>query len=151
MRVLAGLPATTANTDHGDRSLKFRAKVIPSGNATGFEVPVDIMMALGPQARPLVAVTINGHIWRSRVALMRGQCLVGISAANRSAAGISEGDIIEVDRQLDLAPREILAPSDLANALSEVPEAKVAFDRLPFGLKRKHVADIEDAKSLEVR
>lgn len=131
--------------------MKFRAAVIPSGNATGFEVPAEIMKALGPEARPPVAITINGHSWRSRIALMRGQCLVGISAANRAAAGIEEGDVVEVDLQRDDEPREVEPPADLAVALNGSPEARAAFDRLPFGLKRKHVATVEEAKSPEVR
>ena len=131
--------------------MKFRATLIPSGNATGVEVPVEVVKALGPEARPPVAVTINGHTWRSRVALMRGQRLIGISSANRAAAGIAEGDIVEVDLQLDRDPRDVLLPSDMADALSDAPEAKVAFDRLPFGLKRKHVAEIEEARRADVR
>jgi hypothetical protein len=131
--------------------LRFTATVIPSGNATAVEVPEAVMKALGPQARPPIAVAINGHTWRSRLALMRGQRLVGISAANRAAAGIVEGDLVEVDLELDEAPRDIAEPPDLADALNEDPNAKAAFDRLPFGLKRKHVADIEQAKTPEVR
>ena len=109
------------------------------------------MKALGPEGRPAVAITINGHTWRSRVALMRGQRLIGISAANRRAAGIVEGDIVEVDLQLDREPRDVPLPSDLADALDGAPEAGAAFDRLPFGLKRRHVAEIEEAKSADVR
>lgn len=131
--------------------MKFRAAVIPSGNATGVEVPAEVMKALGSEARPPVAITINGHTWRSRVALMRGQRLIGISAANRTAAGIAEGDIVEVDLQLDCEPRDVPLPSDLADALNNAPGAGAAFGRLPFGLKRKHVAAIEEAKSVDVR
>ena len=131
--------------------MKFRTLVIPSGNATGVEVPAEVMKALGPEARPPVAITINGHTWRSRVALMRGQCLIGISAANRAAARIAEGDIVEVNLQLDLEPRDVSLPSDLADALNDSPKARTAFDRLPFSLKRKHVAEIEKAKSVDVR
>ncbi len=109
------------------------------------------MKTLGPEARPPVAIRINGHTWRSRVALMRGQRLIGVSAANRAAAGIAEGDIVEVDVQLDRESREVAPPSDLAEALNAASEAKAAFDRLPFGLKRKRVAEIDEAKSLEVR
>ncbi len=109
------------------------------------------MQALGPEARPPVAITINGHMWRSRLARMRGQCLIGISAANRAAACIVMGEIVDVDLELDREPREVCPPPDLLMALNEAPAAKAAFDRLPFGLKRKHVADIEDAKSLEAR
>jgi antitoxin component of MazEF toxin-antitoxin module len=46
--------------------MKFRARVIPSGNATAVEIPADVMKALGSGPRPPVAVTVNGHTWRSR-------------------------------------------------------------------------------------
>ena len=131
--------------------MKFKAKVIPSGNATGVVVPKDLVEALGPGARPPITVTINGHTWRSRVALMGGQCLVGISAANRAASGIAEGDIIVVDLKLDTAPRVVAQPPDLAEALRGNREARAAFERLPFGLKRKHVAAIDGAKTPETR
>jgi len=109
------------------------------------------MKDLGPEARPPVAITINGHTWRGRVALMRGQRLIGVSAANRAAARIAEGDVVEVDLQLDREPREIDLPSDLANALNQASAARAAFDRLAFGLKRKHVVEIQNAKSVDVR
>ena len=131
--------------------MKFHATVIPSGNAAGVEVPAEVMKALGTQARPPVVITINGHAWRSRVAAMRGQRLIGISAANRDAAHIAMGDLIEVDVQLELESRIVPEPADLAQALNADPDARAGFDRLPFGLKRKHVADIEAAKSAETR
>ncbi|KAB2662688.1 DUF1905 domain-containing protein [Brucella tritici] len=131
--------------------MKFRAQIIPSGNATGVEVPDNVMQVLGPAGRPPVTITINGHTWRSRVAAMRGQRLIGISAANRAAARISEGDIVEIDVELDEAPREVAEPADLADALNDCPQARASFDRLPFGLRQKHVRTIEEAKSADVR
>ena len=131
--------------------MKFKARVIPSGNATGVEIPKGVVEALHSGARPPITVTINGHSWRSRVAVMRGQRLAGISAANRVASGIAEGDIVVVDLTHDTAPRVVAPPPDLARALRDDAEAKAAFDRLPFGLKRKHVAAVEGAKTLETR
>jgi antitoxin component of MazEF toxin-antitoxin module len=131
--------------------MKFRAKVIPSGNATAVEVPTEVMAALGAEARPPVTITINGTTWRSRIALMRGKVLIGISAANRQAAGIAEGDEIELDVTLDTAPRTVEEPEDLAAALDAAPTARTSFDKLAFGLKGKHIRDIEAAKSDEVR
>jgi len=131
--------------------MKFKARVIPSGNATGVEIPKNVVEAMRSGPRPLITVTINGHTWRSRVALMCGQRLVGISAANRAASGIAEGDIVVVDLKLDTAPRIVAQPPDLAKALRHDPEAGAGFDRLPFGLKRKHVATIEAAKTPETR
>jgi hypothetical protein len=109
------------------------------------------MKALGAGARPQVAVSINGHSWRSRVAAMRGRSLVGISAANRAGCGIDAGDMVEVELQLDTAPRVVPLPADLAAALDDAPGARAAFDRLPYGVKRRHVADIEGAKASATR
>jgi antitoxin component of MazEF toxin-antitoxin module len=131
--------------------MQFRAVVIPSGNATAVEIPDEVMEALGSEARPPVAITINGHSWRSRVAAMNGKRLVGISAANRTAAGIEPGQTIDIDLTLDTAPREVEEPDDLKSALDDRPGARAAFDKLPFGLKGKHVRDIEAAKTPEVR
>jgi hypothetical protein len=129
----------------------FRATVVPAGNATGVEVPVEVVDALGDGRRPKVAITVNGHSWRSRIASKGGRYLVGISAANRAAAGIAEGDEIEVMLELDTGPREVDEPPDLKDALDAVPAARAAFDRLAFGLRRKHVDDIEAAKSDQTR
>ena len=41
--------------------MRFRATVEPSGNATGVEVPAQVVEALGSGKRPKVAITINGH------------------------------------------------------------------------------------------
>ena len=131
--------------------MQFRATVIPSGNATAVELPDDVMRSLGPEARPPISITINGHSWRSRVAIMNGRRLVGISAAHRIAAGIAEGEEIDIDVALDTAPREVELPDDLSSALDGNPPARAAFDKLPFGLKGKHVRDIEAAKTPEVR
>jgi hypothetical protein len=133
------------------KDLKFRAKVIPSGNATAVEVPSDVVNALDSGARPLIAVTINGHTWRSRVARMRGRYLVGISAANRDDSGVAKGDFVDVELELDTAPRVVPEPPDLAKALNDDPDARAQFDRLPYGLRRKEVVSIEDAKSSETR
>ena len=119
--------------------------VEPAGNATGVEVPAEVVDALGSGRRPKVVITIGGHTWRSRVASMGGRFIVGISAANRAASGISEGDVTEVDLQLDDEPRVAAEPPDLAAALDQDLRARAAFDQLPYGLKNKHVRENCDA------
>ena len=132
-------------------TFKFQAKVAPSGNATAVEVPKDGIESFGAGARPPVAISINGHKWRSRIAVKDGKYLVGISAANRRASSISVGDLVEVLVALDEAPRRVVDPTDVSEALNKDQRARAAFDRLPFGLQRKHVAAIENAKSLQTR
>lgn len=136
---------------HPNYIMKFKAKVVPSGNATAVEVPKAVLEKLNAGSRPLIVIVINGHTWRSRVAAMRGMYLVGISAANRKASAISEGDIVEVGLALDVAPRTVEEPEDVTFALNKRKALRAAFESLPFGLRRKHIASIEEAKSPETR
>lgn len=82
---------------------------------------------------------------------MRGLHLVGISAANRKASGIIEGDFVEVRLELDVEPRTVEEPKDVASALNRRKALRAAFESLPFGLRRKHIANIEESKSPETR
>ena len=52
-------------------SITFRAKILQNGKtALGFEVPPDVVEALGAGKRPPVRVTINGYTYRNTVAVM---------------------------------------------------------------------------------
>jgi hypothetical protein len=129
----------------------FTATVIPAGNATGVQIPAEVVDALQSGKRPQVVITINGHVWRSRIASKGRSFLIGISAANRAASKIALNDEVEVTLELDTAPRDVTVPADLAGALDTDPRIREAFERLPFGLRRKHVTDIEASKQPETR
>jgi len=107
--------------------------------------------ALGGGKRPAVTITINGHSWKSRVAIMRGRYLLGLSNANRKAAGVATGDEVEVEVEIDAGPRVVAEPTDFARALDADPVARTAYDRLTYSRKREHVRAIESAKKPETR
>jgi hypothetical protein len=132
-------------------SVTFTSRVEPPEPMRGLEVPAELVAALGSGKRPPVKITINGHAWRSRIAIMRGRCLIGLSKANRSSAAIETGDSVEVLLELDTEPREVLAPPDLAAALAARPAAEAAYNRLSHSHKRAHVHSIEAAKRSETR
>jgi hypothetical protein len=85
----------------GKQSVKFRAYVEPPEPMRGLEVPPEVVEALGGGKRPRVTITINGHSWKSRVGIMRGRYLLGLSNANRQAAGVTIGDEVEVEVEYD--------------------------------------------------
>src|SRR5215470_767977 len=101
--------------------MKFRSHVEPPEPMKGLEVPAEVVDALGGGKRPPVTITINGHSWKSRVAIMRGRYLLGLSNANRQAAGVTTGDKIEVDLEFDGEPRVVVEPADFARALDSDP------------------------------
>nr|HEX2148995.1 YdeI/OmpD-associated family protein [Actinomycetota bacterium] len=119
--------------------------------ATGFVVPPEVVEALGKGKKPPVRVTINGYTYRNTVAVMGGVYMLGVSAEHRQGAGVKAGDEIEVDLELDTAPRELEIPADLTEALEREPEAKEYFGTLSYSNKRRHVLAIEGAKAAETR
>ena len=131
--------------------MKFRSHVEPPEPMRGLEVPPEVVEALGGGKRPAVTITINGHSWKSRVAIMRGRYLLGLSNANRKAAGVVAGDEVEVEVEIDTEPRAVVEPADFARALNADPAAGAAYDRLSYSRKREHVLAIESAKKAETR
>ena len=132
--------------------MKFRATVELGGKtATGIEVPADVVAALASGNRPPVTVTIGGHTYRTTVARMGGRFLIGLSAENRTAAGVAAGDQVDVDIELDAEPREVEVPADLAEALARDQAALVNFDGLSYTHRKEWVRWIEQAKKAETR
>jgi Domain of unknown function (DUF1905)/Bacteriocin-protection, YdeI or OmpD-Associated len=116
--------------------------------ATGISVPDGIVEALGGGKRPPVVVTIGGHTFRTTIAPMGGQYLLGVNAENRTAAGATAGDELDVEIALDTAPRSVTVPDDLAAALRA---AGLSLDGLSYTHRKEWVRWIEEAKKPETR
>src|SRR4051812_43981883 len=132
--------------------MKFNSVVLLAGKtATGIEVPEEVVTGLGSSKKPAVSVTINGYTYRSTIATMGGKYMLPISAENRAGARVAAGDEVEVEVELDTAPREVAVPADFAAALAENAEAKAAFEKLSYSHKSQHTLAIEQAKTPETR
>ena len=77
--------------------------------------------------------------------------MVGVSAENRAGAGVAGGDEVDVDIELDTAPREVTVPDDFAAALDAEPNARRTFDGLSYSNKSWHVLQVVGAKTDETR
>jgi hypothetical protein len=128
-----------------------RTIVEPPEPMRGLEIPQEVVNSLGAGQRPTVRITLNGHTWRSRVAIMRGRYLLGLSNANRQAAGVAVGDEVEVQVELDEEPRILQEPEDFARALDADPAARAAYNRLAYTHKREQIRSIESAKRAQTR
>jgi hypothetical protein len=132
--------------------MKFRATLELAGKtATGFRVPAEVVAALGTSKRPPVRVTINGYTYRNTVAMYGGVFMLGVSAEHRAAAGVQAGDDLDIDIELDTAPREVAVPADFAAALAANTDAQRFFDGLSYSHRLRHVLAIEQAKTIETR
>jgi Bacteriocin-protection, YdeI or OmpD-Associated/Domain of unknown function (DUF1905) len=131
---------------------RFRTTLRSAGKtATGIVVPPEVVSGLGAGKRPAVRVTIGSHTYRSTVAVMGGQFMIGVSADNRAKAGVAAGDELDVHLELDTEPRQVAVPKDLAKALAAEPNAKQFFERLSYSQKQWHVLSIEGAKTADTR
>ena len=119
--------------------------------ATGMEVPAAVVEALAAGKKPAVRVTVGGHTYRSTIATMGGRFLLPLSAENRTAASVAAGDQVDVDVELDEAPRVVEVPADLAAALDADPAARRRFDALSYSHQRRHVLAVEGAKAEATR
>src|SRR5258708_10272118 len=101
------------------RAMRLRTKILPAGKtAAGIEVPAKVVAALGSSKRPPVRATINGFTYRSTVAVMGGKFMLGVSNEVRKSAGVAAGQTVDIDLELDTAPREVELPADFATALN---------------------------------
>jgi Bacteriocin-protection, YdeI or OmpD-Associated/Domain of unknown function (DUF1905) len=128
----------------------FRTTLVRYGNNVGIDVPEDVVLGFGAGKRVPVNVTVNGHSWRSTVAVMGGKYLVGIPKAERELAGVAGGETHEVTLEHDTSERTVEVPGDLAEALATAG-LRGRFDALAYSHRKEHVRAIEDAKTEATR
>ena len=119
------------------------------GTTTGIEVPQEVMDALGGGRRYPVVVTLNGYTYRSTVSWYKGVYAISLSAENRAGAAVAAGDEVEVQVELDDAPRDVPVPDDLAAAWDD--EGRRFFESLSVSGKKAFTVWIEEAKKPETR
>lgn len=120
-------------------------------DATGIQVPEEVVAAFGTGKRPRVVVSLNGYSYRSTVAAYTGAFMLPLNKEHREAAGVKAGDQVEITLELDTEPRTVEVPADLAAALAEKPGARAAFDALSYSARKEHVRQVESAKAQETR
>jgi hypothetical protein len=133
-------------------SLRFTTTLLERGPAIAVVLDDEQVAAVGEGAKrfPVVA-TVNGYTWRTSVARMRGEFLLGLNRAVREAAGVHAGQTVEANIELDTEPREVDVPEALAGALAGDPAASAAFDALAFTHRKEYARWIAEAKREETR
>jgi len=132
--------------------VRFRTTILQAGRtAAGIRIPDAVVESLGAGKRPPVRVTINGYSYRNTVAVMGGEYMVGVSNEHRQASGLAGGDEVDVDIELDTAPREVSVPAPFQAALDANPTAQATFDKLSYSNKSWHVLQVEGTRNEETR
>jgi hypothetical protein len=132
--------------------IRFRTQLQPRGPAAAVVLDDTQVAAVGEGAKrfPVVA-TVNGYTWRTSVARMGGESLVGLNRQVRETAGVAAGDTVDVVLVLDREPREVDVPDDLAAALAADAQAKATFDAMAFTHRKEYARWIAEAKRDDTR
>lgn len=124
----------------------FRTRLISDRPALFIQLPFDVKAAFG-KARPPVVVTINGHSWRSTVAVYGGKSYLPVRASNRDAAQVTAGETVHVTVASDEAPRIVPMPKELKGRTA----ARAAWKKLSYSHQREHAEALAEAKKPETR
>jgi hypothetical protein len=129
---------------------RFETMLERRGQGAFVAVPFDVRTEYG-QARPPVRGTLNGHPFRTTLAVYGGTTYLGFRREVRDAAGVEIGDTVTIEVERDDEPRELDLPLDLAAALAADPAAQARWDRLSYTHRREHARAVEEAKRPETR
>lgn len=133
-------------------ALAFTTTLQKRGPAAAVVLDDDQVATVGEGAKRFpVLATVNGYTWRTSVARMGGEFLVGLNREVRQAAAAEAGDTVQVRLELDTAPREVEVPEALASALAADADALAAFDRLAYTHRKEFARWVAEAKREETR
>jgi hypothetical protein len=133
-------------------SIRLTATLASRGPAAAVVLDDEQVAAIGEGAKrfPVVAI-VNGYSWRTTVTPMRGEFLLGLNREVRAGAGVEAGDRVDVEIELDIAPREVEVPELLATALGSDPTAMAAFEALSYTHRKEYGRWVDEAKRDETR
>ena len=131
--------------------MKFRTVIHIDGKNTAIIVPDEVVASFGPGKRHKLVVTLNGYSYRSSVSPFKGQNMISLSAENCAKSGVAGGDVLEVQLELDDAPRVVELPADVAERFAEDHVARTAYETLSFSRQRALIDPISQAKTEATR
>ncbi|QIG45172.1 DUF1905 domain-containing protein [Nocardioides anomalus] len=132
--------------------MKLRLELVShGGNTAGFEIPDAAVEELGGGRRPKVVATVGDHTWRSSIANMGGTFMLGMSQADRRAAGVEAGQTLDLEVVLDTAERTVEPPEDLAAELAGDAAARAVWDGWSFTRRKEAARQLTEAKQPETR
>ena len=122
------------------------------GGGTLVPIPKDVAASLGLKGMPKIQAVIAGTPYRGSLMPMGdGTYCLGVLKSIQEAAGVGVGDSIEVQIELDTAPRTVEPPPDLAQVLDTDKTAAAAWAKLSFTHQKEMARSLEEAKKPETR
>ena len=137
------------------RPQKFQGRLermAPGGAWTCIRIPFSAEEVFGSKARVPVKGTINGFAFRSSIfPTGDGTHFMMVNKGMQQGASVKPGDSVQVALEKDTAPRVLVVPQDLTDALANDGEAQAGFDNMSHSYRKEYVDWIESAKREETR
>ena len=128
-------------------SISFKTTLVARGPASAVILDDAQVERVGEGAKRFpVAATVNGYTWRTSVVRMGGEFMFGLNREVREGAGVEAGDEVQVELELDTAPREVEVPEALATALAGDDEARAAYEGMAYTHRKEYARWIAEAK-----
>ncbi len=127
--------------------------VIPTGRTTATVIltqeQVDALRGSPGRGRVMLAIAFQGRVFRTSIAVYRGQWMMVVNEAMR-AGGMTPPGTYAVDIEVDTAERTVDVPDDLAAAIAAAG-LTAAWERQSYTNRKEFVRGVEEAKKPETR
>ncbi len=122
------------------------------GAWTFLRIPFSVPVEFGRRGRVPVKGSVNGAAFRSSLLPQgAGAHILVVNRQLRQQAGVTVGDVVQVEFSADDELRQVELPDELAAALSEREGAVAAFARLSYSHRREYAEHVGGAKRPETR
>jgi hypothetical protein len=135
--------------------VRFNGVLTPTprgGGGTLVRIPHHVAAELGLKGMPKINAVIAGTPYRGSLMPMGdGTYCLGVLKSIQEAAGVGQGDSITIDIELDIEPRIVALPIDLAQAIEGDQTATAAWEALSYTDKKEMAGSLYGAKRKETR
>ena len=135
--------------------VRFKGVLRPTprgGGGTLVPIPRDVATRLGLKGMPKVKAVIAGTPYRGSLMPMGdGTYCLGVLKSIQEAAGVGQGDSINIELEVDTEPRTVPVPPDLAKALAKDMKATAAWEKSSYTNRKEIARSLEESKKPETR
>jgi len=122
------------------------------GTWTYLDIPARVSIDFGAKGQVRVRGSINGHSYRTSARPHGdGGHYIVVNKSIRDAIGMTAGDLVHVEMDLDDAPRTVEVPPDFIQAMKSDSGNSKLFNALSYSRRKEFVDWIESAKREDTR
>ena len=134
---------------------RFKTTLSPAGEGgawTGIFLTQEQSSGLGKRGRVAVSLTINGHPFKAFAApIGDGTHGIVVNKQMQKKAAVAPLQEVDITLAVDMEPRSVAVPAELAARLRDSPRAATFFEELAYTHKKDFVTWITGAKREETR